>query len=326
MDTGAAATFIAVPAGAVAGIATAVLSQQDELCRDEPTGPAGEPDMRVVTRRGRHQGGHRQRRRGTPVSSGAIPWPARNRKGVDGADPELFLGATWVLTPSEHTSGDAYSEVQSIVRLLGANPVAVEPRRHDELVALVSHTPHLTAAALMNLAADAAASDATLLRLAAGGFRDMTRIAAGHPGIWPDVVADNREAILSTLDRLTGSLDKLRAIVAAGDRDGLLQVLRARPGGAGQPPDRAHRRSNGPPKCGCPCPTVPASSPRSARLLGGLGVNIFDLEIVHSAEGDRGVMVLIVDASAEETVHAALGRPGVPDLHAPARAVRPTEP
>ena len=159
------------------------------------------------------------------------------QEGADGADPEMFLGATWVLTPSEQTSGDAYSQVQAIVRMLGANPVAVEPRRHDELVALVSHTPHLTAAALMNLAADAAASDATLLRMAAGGFRDMTRIAAGHPAIWPDVMAANRDAILSTLDRLTGILDKLRAVVAAGDRDGLLQVLDARPGGAGQPPD-----------------------------------------------------------------------------------------
>ena len=70
-----------------------------------------------------------------PRFVGGHPMAGSEQEGVDGADPEMFLGATWVLTPSEQTSGDAYSQVQSIVRLLGANPVAVEPRRHDELVA-----------------------------------------------------------------------------------------------------------------------------------------------------------------------------------------------
>ena len=177
------------------------------------------------------------------------------QEGVDGADPELFLGATWVLTPSEDTSGDAYSQVQAIVRLLGANPVAVEPRRHDELVALVSHTPHLTAATLMNLAADAPASDATLLRLAAGGFRDMTRIAAGHPGIWPDVVAANREAILSTLDRLSAvstscgpSSPPATATACSSSWSG--------PGRAGSTCRQGRRRSSGPPKFASPSPTA----------------------------------------------------------------------
>jgi prephenate dehydrogenase len=246
---------------------------------------------------------------GHPRFVGGHPMAGSEQEGVDGADPELFLGATWVLTPSEQTSGDAYSQVQAIVRTLGANPVAVEPRRHDELVALVSHTPHLTAAALMNLAVDAASSDATLLRLAAGGFRDMTRIAAGHPGIWPDVVAANRSAILSTLDRLTASLDKLRALVAAEDREGLLELLeRARDGRVNLPTGAPSlQRAT---EVRLPVPDRPGVIAEVSTLLGGLGVNIFDLEIVHSAEGDRGVMVLIVDASAEQVVHAALGERG----------------
>jgi prephenate dehydrogenase len=313
--TGAAATFIAVPAGAVAEVATAVLSQQDAhgpLAGRRQNGfrkaSSGRAGVRVVTDvAGTKQGIVADVRH--PRFVGGHPMAGSEQEGVDGADPDLFLGATWVLTPSEHTSADAYSEVQAIVRLLGANPVAVEPRRHDELVALVSHTPHLTAAALMNLAADAAASDATLLRLAAGGFRDMTRIAAGHPGIWPDVVADNRDAILSTLDQLTGSLDKLRAIVAAGDRDGLLQILqRAREGRVNLPTGAPSlERAT---EVRLPVPDRPGVIAEVSTLLGGLGVNIFDLEIAHSSEGDRGVMVLIVDASAEEVVRAALAGRG----------------
>jgi prephenate dehydrogenase len=310
MGTGAAATFIAVPAGAVAGIATAVLSDQDThgTAAGRGRSPTGRAGVRVVTDvAGTKEGIVAAVRH--PRFVGGHPMAGSEQEGVDGADPDLFLGATWVLTPSEQTSADAYSEVQAIVRLLGANPVAVEPRRHDELVALVSHTPHLTAAALMNLAADAAASDATLLRLAAGGFRDMTRIAAGHPGIWPDIVADNRDAILSTLDQLTGSLDKLRAVVAAGDRDGLLQLLqRAREGRVNLPAGAPSlERAT---EVRLPVPDRPGVIAEVSTLLGGLGVNIFDLEIAHSSEGDRGVMVLIVDASAEEVVRAALAGRG----------------
>jgi prephenate dehydrogenase len=310
MDPDAAATFIAVPAGAVADVAHAVLSLQNA-----PNGPRAprrgrraQAETQVVTDvAGIKEGivaavGH-------PRFVGGHPMAGSEQEGVDGADPDLFLGATWVLTPSENTSPDAYSEVQAVVRLLGANPVAVPPRRHDELVALVSHTPHLTAATLMNLAADAATSDATLLRLAAGGFRDMTRVAAGHPGIWPDVVAENKEAILSALDRLCASLDKLRAVVASGDRVALLQILeRAREGRVNLPsgaPALQHAT-----EVRVPVPDRPGVIAEVSTLLGGLGVNIFDVEIAHSAEGDRGVMVLIVDASAEEVVRTALGTRG----------------
>jgi len=292
VDMAAAVTFIAVPAGAVAEVAKAVLSQQDSEGRSGVVTDVAGIKETIVTAVGhaRFVGGH--------------PMAGSEQEGVDGAGPDLFLGATWVLTPGQHTSGEAYSEVQGLVRLLGANPVAVDPRRHDELVALVSHTPHLTAAALMNLAADAATSDATLLRLAAGGFRDMTRIAAGHPGIWPDVVAENRDAICAALDRLSASLDKLRAIVAGGDREGLLELLqRARearvnlPSGA---PSLGHAS-----EVRVPVPDRPGVIAEVSTLLGGL-----DVEIAHSVEGDRGVLVLIVDAGTEDVVRKALTERG----------------
>ncbi|MGH9104331.1 MAG: prephenate dehydrogenase, partial [Acidimicrobiales bacterium] len=174
MDPAAAVTFLAVPAGAVVDVAKAVLSQQSSPRSSPPgaaaAGPGGRPKGRVVT----DVAGVKERivsAIGHPRFVGGHPMAGSEQEGVDGADPELFLGATWVLTPGVHTSADAYSQIQSLVRLLGANPVALQPRRHDELVALVSHTPHLTAATLMNLAAEGATSDAVVLRLAAGGFR-----------------------------------------------------------------------------------------------------------------------------------------------------------
>jgi len=295
-DPDASVTIVAVPAGSVAEVAKGVLSGPGNAKLKVVTDVAGikEGIVRAVE---------------DPRFVGGHPMAGSEQEGVDGADPDLFLGATWVLTPGERTSGEAYAEVQSLVRLLGANPVALHPRRHDELVALVSHTPHLTAATLMNLAADVATSDATLLRLAAGGFRDMTRVAAGHPGIWPDVVAENRDAILAALDRLRGGLDTLRGLVASGDRAGLLAMLeRAREGRVNLPTGAPALEQAT--EVRVPVPDRPGVISEVSTLLGGLGVNIFDVEIAHSAEGDRGVMVLIVDASTEETVRSALAARG----------------
>ena len=87
------------------------------------------------------------------------------------------MGATWVLTPTATTDPDAYARVRNVLADLGANVVALAPAQHDSLVAVVSHVPHLTAAILMDLAAGLGEEHAALLQLAAGGFRDMTRIA-----------------------------------------------------------------------------------------------------------------------------------------------------
>jgi prephenate dehydrogenase len=316
-DPAAAATFIAVPAGAVAEVAKVVLAQQDEHHGPSALAPPG-PRAQFVTDVASVKEGIVSSI-GHPRFVGGHPMAGSEQEGVDGAVPDLFLGATWVLTPGQHTSGEAYSEVQALVRQFGANPVALEPRRHDELVALVSHTPHLTAAALMNLAVDAAASDSILLRLAAGGFRDMTRVAAGHPGMWPDVVVENQDAILSALDRLSASLDQLRTVVAERDRGQLLELLeRARdarinlPTGAPALSQASELR--------LPVPDRPGVIAEVSTLLGGLGVNIFDVEIAHSAEGDRGVLVLIVDASAEDVARKALAQRG---YRASARRLEP---
>jgi prephenate dehydrogenase len=240
-----------------------------------------------------------------PRFIGGHPMAGSEQDGVDGADPELFEGATWVLTPTEATDPAAYARLRSIVSSLGADVVAVPPDRHDELVAMVSHVPHLTAATLMGLAAEGAEEHATLLRLAAGGFRDMTRVAAGHPGIWPDICADNSQAITAILDRLVTSLTEMRDIVASADRDRLLARLeRARaartnlPSRVPRPEDVVEVR--------VPVPDRPGVLAEVTTLAGELDVNVYDLEIAHSAEGDRGVLLVVIDARHADLVRGAL--------------------
>src|SRR5947208_5674033 len=247
---------------------------------------------------------------------GGHPMAGSEQEGVDGADAGLFEGATWVLTPTDETDAQAYTRVRSVVSSFGAEVVAIRPEDHDALVAVVSHVPHLTAAALMQVAASGAEEHAALLRLAAGGFRDMTRVAAGHPGIWPDICAENAAAIVTALDQLATDLSKVRDVVAGGDREALIGILeRARearrnlPTRLSRPEDLVEVR--------VPVPDRPGVLAEVTTLAGELGVNIEDLEIAHSAEGDRGVLVMVVDAGASDLVRGALLARGYRPSHQP---------
>ena len=290
-DDAAAVTFVATPVSAVVGEARRALSPPAGVVTD--VGSVKAPIVAAVDHP-RFVGGH--------------PMAGSEQEGVEGADPTLFEGATWVLTPTASTDPEAYARVRSVVSSLGADVLAVAPQRHDELVAVVSHVPHLTAAALMTLAADGAEEHQTLLRLAAGGFRDMTRIAAGHPGIWPDICTDNRDAILGVLDRLIETLAGLRTVVEDADRPTLLRTLeRARHARVNLPSGLA--RAEALVEVRVPIPDRPGVLAEVTTVAADLGVNVEDLEIAHSAEGERGVLLLLVDAKAGELLrHAFAGR------------------
>ncbi|HXQ43743.1 MAG TPA: prephenate dehydrogenase [Acidimicrobiales bacterium] len=291
-DPAARVTFVATPLDAVTKEVAAVLDRAGRHAETVVTDVAGvKGPVVAAVDDPRFVGGH--------------PMAGSEQVGLDGADPELFVGATWVLTPTAGTDPASYARLQAVVVSLGAEVVALSPEQHDALVAVVSHVPHLTAATLMNLADRQAEKHAALLRLAAGGFRDMTRIAAGQPGIWPDVCADNAPAIVEAFDILLADLTAMRDRVASGDRAGLLAVLdhaavarRSLPSRAVRPERLTEIR--------VPVPDRPGVLAEITTLAGDLGVNIADLEIAHSAEGERGVLVLVVDADGSERLQTAL--------------------
>jgi prephenate dehydrogenase len=225
--------------------------------------------------------------------------------GLDGADASMFAGAVWVLTPTVHSSDSAFAVVAGLVAKFGAEIVAMDAQKHDDLVAVVSHVPHLAAATLMRIADERSEEHLALLRLAAGGFRDMTRIASGRPGIWLDICEQNKASIVRGLDALILGLTDMRDVVERSDREGLLsrleQARRARmnlPSGAGAVEDLAEVR--------IPIPDRPGAAADVFTLSGELGVNIYDFEVVHSVEGDRGIMVTVVRAEHAEVFRGGL--------------------
>jgi len=291
---GAEIVLVAVPVGHVAETVVAALDAGAPVVTDVGSVKApivadveGErPDLA-----GRFVGGH--------------PMAGSEQDGLEGADADLFVGATWVLTPGARTDGDAFARVRSLVASLGAEVLAIEPEHHDMLVAVVSHVPQLAATTLMDVAATQGEEHATLLRLAAGGFRDMTRIAAGHPGIWPDICIANRQAIGTALDDYIGALTRVRNLVRDSDRDSILDLLERARG--------ARRRlpvgmASGEPLIELRVPVAdrPGVIAEVTTLAGTMGINIFDFETVHSVEGGGGVLVLVVPARHAGAFEAAL--------------------
>jgi prephenate dehydrogenase len=207
------------------------------------------------------------------------------------------------------TDDDAFVAVRSVVAGFGAEVVSLPPERHDSIVAVVSHVPHLTAASLMGLADERASEHRGLLGLAAGGFRDMTRIAAGHPGIWPDICAENRDAIVAELDRLLVGLGEVRDLVSAGDRDGLVAVLeRAR--SARQAIPARFARAEELAEIRMPLADRTGALAGILTLATDLDVSIADIEIAHSAEGDEGVLILLVEAADGDRLREGLAAEG----------------
>lgn len=231
-----------------------------------------------------------------PRFLGGHPMAGSERLGPEGAHADLFEGAVWALCPGPHTSDATFSSVREIVASLGPEVLTLNPDDHDRLVAVVSHVPHLTAAALVRVARNRSDEHAALLRLAAGGFRDMTRIAAGSPTIWPAVCAENREAILDTLDRLMSELSGLRAMVDAGDGAALGEALTV----------AQHTRRNLPTVAAKAVATLgvrvliadrPGSFAAVATLATDLGVNLASVESVDVAEAVGGILELRVPES-----------------------------
>ena len=281
-------TIVATPVGAVAAEARRLLDAGHRVVTD--VGSVKAPLVAAVDHPG-FVGGH--------------PMAGSEQEGIAAATADLFDGATWVLTPTATTDDQAYATVRAAIVELGAEVVALDPARHDALVAEVSHVPHLTAATLMRLADDTAEEHRALLRLAAGGFRDMTRVAAGHPGIWPDICVENQAAIVDVLDRLITGLSEVRQVVADQDRAQLMALLE----------QARSARTNLPARFGRPSelgelrviiPDRPGALAEVTTLATEIDVNIANMEIAHSSEGDRGVLILIVEAKELGRLHDAL--------------------
>lgn len=153
------------------------------------------------------------------------PMAGSEKSGIAAAREDLFQGAHWVLCPDEATSPQDYADLHEMLTGLGARVVALPRDTHDEVVAIVSHVPHFVASSLVELAVRHAGDQEALFRLAAGGFKDSTRIAAGSPALWTGIAFDNRKAIVEGLDEIQGILKDYADTLREGDKPQFTSLL-----------------------------------------------------------------------------------------------------
>ena len=153
------------------------------------------------------------------------PMAGSEVNGIEGARPDLFKGAHWILCPDADTPAEHFPRLHELVTSIGARVIALPREDHDEAVAVVSHVPHIMASSLVQLASRHAGDQQALMRLAAGGFKDSTRIAAGSPELWCGIAFDNKDALSDGLDEIQGIIGAFADALASDDRASLTTLL-----------------------------------------------------------------------------------------------------
>ncbi len=152
---------------------------------------------------------------------GGHPMAGSESAGVESADPDMFVDATYVLTPTANTNQATLGTVRQLAEAVGSRVVVMDHDAHDRCTAVISHLPHVIAAALVSLANDRSQQYPQLFDLIAGSFRDATRVASSSPVIWRDICLSNVEALRDATEGLKSMLDECSRILESGDAESL---------------------------------------------------------------------------------------------------------
>jgi prephenate dehydrogenase len=292
----AALAVVAVPPEATAGSVSQVLVEGSADYVTDVASVKAVPVRQVRATApdpGRYVGGH--------------PMAGREVSGPQAALVDLFEGRPWVLCPDDGTDPHAVTRALAVIRAAGAVPVTMPPDEHDAAVALVSHAPHVVAALMAGRFVDAPTQN---LRLAGQGVSDVTRVAAGDPALWTEILTANSAAVAEVLRRLRSDLDLvLRALDTAtgpAGRAALQDVLAGGADGRGRLPGK-----HGAPHVEYATVTVVVDDkPGQLAALfadaGAAGVNVEDVRIEHSPGQPVGLVELDVRPGADPVLTSAL--------------------
>jgi prephenate dehydrogenase len=227
------------------------------------------------------------------VFIGGHPMAGSHQSGIKAARSLLFENAYYVLTPEPHTS---LAAVQKLSRLLTlatkAELVIMDPVHHDRIVGAISHLPHIIAAGLVNMVGDYNEDNEWFHRLAAGGFRDLTRIGASHPIMWRDVLLTNRNELIKLMDDWLDQMSRVRSAIIEKDPDRIERFFTRSKAIRGGLPDRRKGMLERRYTLYIDVPDRPGIIGKVATLLGEKQINISNLEVMENREEIPGVLKL----------------------------------
>ena len=225
-----------------------------------------------------------------PHFVGGHPMAGGETSGPEMASSSMFHGATWVLTTDGADAVDL-EQMSEVVSSLGANPVAMTAAEHDVAVARVSHLPHVLAAVLMNLVQD----DPATLALAGGGFRDLTRIAAGESGWWSEVLTANSDQVTASIEGLDAALDRWKS-ASKDEMADLLESARQARLGLGEHNTQVR----------VVLVDRPGEIARVGHALEQSRVDVRDFQLRHGEHGGGGILTISVRGEGRDALTMAL--------------------
>ncbi len=221
---------------------------------------------------------------------GGHPMTGSEKTGILAADKTLLENAYYIITPTAITPQSDVEDFREFVRSLGSIPLILDYKTHDYSTAAISHLPHMIAYSLVNLVQQIDDDNETMKSIAAGGFKDITRIASSSPVMWQNICASNREQILVLMDKYTALLSRLRNYIEASDEQALLDFFQSA---------KDYRDSLSLPSIKTEStyyelfvdlPDETGGIAKVSRILADAGISIKNIGIVNNREFEEGIL------------------------------------
>ncbi|SFR95369.1 prephenate dehydrogenase [Anaeromicropila populeti] len=232
---------------------------------------------------------------------GGHPMAGSEKTGYDNASDKLLENAFYVLTPTEKTFPQTTKFMEALVKKIGALPILLDYNTHDDVTAAISHVPHIIAASLVNMVREQDNSQEHMRLLAAGGFKDITRIASSSPVMWQNICLTNRNSIIKFLRAIKADIDSMENAIIAEDEDFLMHSFEAAKeyrDSISQNPKGAMEKIY---EVYVDLLDETGAIATIATILASNSINIKNIGILHNREFEEGVLrIELYDQSAEK--------------------------
>jgi len=238
-----------------------------------------------------------------PCFVGGHPMAGTEKAGFASSFSHLFENAYYILSPSKNSSKEAFELLTEIIKGIGAIPIKLDANEHDIITATISHVPHVIASALVNLVRQSDSPERKMQVLAAGGFKDITRIASSNPQIWESIILSNRQEVKETLNKLVKTISTFIEYIDNNNSSNIYNFFESA---------RNYRNTFSNNRIGLIDPQneliidvvdKPGIIGEIATLLGKNGVNIKNINVSNSREFEQGCLRITLPDS--ESVKAA---------------------
>lgn len=223
---------------------------------------------------------------------GGHPMVGSERSGYDAANDRLIENAYYFVTPSSTVEKDWIEEFRTFLEDLGAIPIIYSPEQHDELTAYISHIPHVIASALVNLVAAKEDKNEMLKQLAAGGFKDITRIASSNPVVWEHILLSNPDNIISGLRTFIGELEEMITDIETENARKIYSFFDSAMNYRNSVPEHATGVIRMNYDVYVDIPDEANALAKAVACIGEAGINLKNIGITHNREDNEGVLRL----------------------------------